>query len=625
LNDFDRIKRAILDQIDLVDLVSEHVALKRRGSRYIACCPFHNEKTPSFNVVPDRGIFKCFGCGAAGDAFSFVQKRENVDFKEAMQILADRVGIELRYSRDASAAPGTDRSGLAKLNDWAAGFFRARLLADTPAGRETRAYLARRAVSDELSERFQLGLTSDGVPSLAEAAGRAGFGRDMLLAADLVRKSEDGRLYETFRSRLMFPIRDATKRVIGFGGRTMIDDRAKYLNTSQNVLFDKGNTLYGIDLARGAIQERNEAILVEGYMDCIALHQAGFTQAVAPLGTALTDSQVALLRRYCDEAVLLFDSDAAGDAAAERAIRLAIPRHLSVRLARIPGEKDPSDFLAAHDAAAFSDVLNGAIDALELRWLQTRKRFEADASDARRSEAVVEFVNLVAEACSSKAVDEIHRGLIANQIGRLLRIEPEEVHRLMRRTEKRLGGRRSTEPQSSSPESASPAIMAPATDAEQSAWTTLLQVLICEPALLAVVGELPDTARIADPCHRRLAERLVGLWQELGDVHGKDLLACCHDEGDAAKVIELHDAGEARGNYRATMQVALQRIRRCMDVSLLAEAKQRGSLDAIQESLMGRRHFVSSRASRRSTLIPAAEASSQPAQTTQAVSKQYDE
>ncbi len=624
MNDFDRIKRAILDQVDLVELVSEHVALKRRGSRYLACCPFHTEKTPSFNVVPDRGIFKCFGCGAAGDAFSFVQKRENISFKEAMQLLADRVGIELRSSHDASpAAGGADRAGLARLNEWAAGFFRARLLADTPAARETRDYLARRAVSDESAERFQLGLTGDGSASIVDAAGRAGFGREMLLAADLVRRSEDGRLYDTFRNRLMFPIRDATKRVIGFGGRTMVDDRAKYLNTSQNVLFDKGNALYGIELARGAMQQRNEAILVEGYMDCLALHQAGFTQAVAPLGTALTEAQVALLRRYCDAAVLLFDSDAAGDAAAERAIRLAVPRHLSVRLARIPGAKDPSDFLAAHDAAAFSDVLNSAVDALELRWLQTRKRFEADASGARRSEAVVEFVNLVAEACSSKAVDEIHRGLIANQIGRLLRIEPEEVHRLMRRTEKRLGGRRPTEP--AAPPTTPPVTTGPA-DGEQAAWTTLLQVLVCEPALLAEVDDLPDPQRIADPCDRRLAERLVALWRELGDVHAKDLLACCHEEQDSARVIQLQDAGEARGNYRATLNLALERIRRSVEISLLADAKQRGSLDEIQESLRRRRHFVSARAARRTTTLnPAAEASSRPQRPTPSVSNQYDE
>lgn len=590
MNDLDRTKAAILDRIDIVDVISEHAALKRRGNRLVALCPFHSEKTPSFHVSPEKGMFNCFGCGAGGDVFSFLMKRENIGFMEALRLLADRAGVPLVFSRGAEAGPGIDRSAIAKLNDWAVKFFRQRLLAADDAGRSARAYLSDRGISDETSERFGLGVVVDGGPSVVEAAGRAGFGRDLLIEADLLRRGEEGRFYETFRNRLMFPIRDATRRVIGFGGRTLVDDRAKYINTRQNALFDKGNNLYGIDLARTRISEGKPAILVEGYMDCIALHQAGFCEAVATLGTALTEQQVGLLRRYCEQVVLLFDSDSAGDAAADRAIRIALPRHLSVRLARISGEKDPADFLRSHPPEAFSDVLNGAQDALEFRWSQTRRRFEGDASDARRSEAVVDFVSLVAEAFSSGAVDAIQRGLIANRVAHLLSIEPREVHLLMRRAEKK-GNTRTVAGQS---EAAVATVRGPA-DPEQAAWRTVLEVLVSEPGLCRDAGPLPDLERIADARDRRIAGRIVSLSETLGDFGPMDLLACCQDAEDAQRVSELEQAGKARGNYRATLELAWARIRDVIGAGRMAEARNERSLEKTQEHLIARKHFVPSR------------------------------
>ena len=372
MQDFEFKKRQILDRVDLQDVVAEHVTLKRSGRRLVGLCPFHSEKTPSFTVSPELGLFKCFGCGKGGDVFSFVQQRENVPFTEAMRVLADRAGVELGRmgSADSGGQPGPSRTDLARANSWAMGFFRSNLL-DESGGRAAREYLRNRGFLEEAGERFSVGLAGDGVPSLRQAAARAGFDATILLAADLIRKSEDGRFYETFRRRLMFPIRDVTKRVIGFGGRTMVDDKAKYLNTRQTALFDKGRNLYGVDLARDAIVKRRRALVVEGYTDCIACHQANVGETVATLGTALTESQVDLLRRYCDEVTLLFDSDDAGEAAADRAIHVALPRCVKVRLGRIPDGKDPCEFLGNAGVGAFSDVLNGAVDALEFKWSQT--------------------------------------------------------------------------------------------------------------------------------------------------------------------------------------------------------------------------------------------------------------
>ena len=572
LLDFEQVKRQILDRVRIQDIVAEHVTLKRRGVRWVGLCPFHSEKTPSFTVSPERGLFKCFGCGKGGDVFSFVQLRENVSFMEAMRHLADRAGVEFRDpTQRTSAAPGEpSRTDLAKVNAWALQFFRSNLLAESP-GRAARDYLHGRGFTDATLERFGLGLATDGGPSLKSAAARAGFGDAMLVAADVLRKDEEtGRVYETFRSRLMFPIRDATGRVVGFGGRTLIDDKAKYLNTRQTALFDKGRNLYGIELAREAIASRRRAIVVEGYTDCMACHQAGFIETVATLGTALTDAHVDLLRRFGEEMVLLFDSDAAGEAAADRAIGLALPRCVKVRLARIPEGKDPSDFLGRASAADFSDVLNGAVDALEFKWSKTQERFRADSSDVRRREAVLDFVRVVADAVSTAAVDAIQRGLLVNQIAHLLRIEREEVSRLMSRSRSPRGeNARAATGGAVSQRSAAPR------DEEQAVWTHMLEVLLNAPDLLSLVDHAPDLARIADPRDRRIATALFDARRDGGQVALADVLTRCHDPADAQRVTELVERGAARGNFEGTLRLALRRLGQTVRESAVENSKQR--------------------------------------------------
>jgi len=553
LNDFAAKKQQILDRVDILALVGEHVSLKRRGKRWVGLCAFHSEKTPSFTVTPELGLFKCFGCGKGGDVFSFVQHRENVSFMEAMHILADRAGIELGSVQERSA-PGTSRADLAKVNAWAVKFFRTNLL-DERGGHAARAYLASRGMSEAVAERFHLGLASEGAPSLRAAAARAGISDRQLKAADLIRPGERADFYDTFRSRIIFPIRDATGRVVGFGGRTLVDDRAKYLNTRQNELFDKGRGLYGIDLAREAIAKGRRAVLVEGYTDCIAAHQAGFVETVATLGTAMTEAQVDLLRRYGDEIVLLFDSDEAGEAAADRAISVALPRCVRVRLARIPDGKDPGDFLPRAGAEAFSDVLKRSVDALEFKWSQTLQRFGGDGSDASRREAVVTFLRVVGEACRTGAVDVIQRGLLVNQVAHLLRMDGREVDRLMFRLQvpqtvprvepaKGAGGRSSPPP-----------------DGVQTAWTHWLEVVLNEPGVLPTGGALPDRSWIRDGRDRRIAGAVFELAESVGGFRLADVLARLNDPGDVDRLTELVEEGRKRGNYEATFRLALERIR----------------------------------------------------------------
>lgn len=559
--------------------------MKRSGRRWVGLCPFHAEKTPSFTVSPDLGLFKCFGCGKGGDLFSFLQAREGVTFGESLRMLADRAGVELGFSGDGSDG-GVGRAELARVNIWAAGQFR-KNLNDDELGRNARDYLNSRGFSAEIIERFGVGLAPGQRGQLLDQAKRAGLSAELLSAADLSRDGEYGPSYDTFRERLMFPIRDATARVVGFGGRTMVDDRAKYLNTRQTALFDKGRGLYGIDIARTAMSERRRAVVVEGYTDVLAAHQAGFSETVATLGTAMTDTQVELLRRYCDEVILLFDSDDAGEAAADRAITVALPRSVTVRLARIPDGKDPCDFLLHHAAGEFSDVLNGAVDALEFKWSRTCARYEGDGRDSSRREAVMDFLRVVASSAATDAVDAIQRGLLVNQVAHLLGMDGSAVHRLIERLQARTRkGRTAPEHVDSNRPSAPD-------DQEQAAWTHLLEVLVNEPALLSGEFELPDTGRIASMRDRRIAELLIRLQSELGDVRLADVIAGCEDEHEAARVAELAARGAARGNFEATVKLAARRIREAASSQGLDMGTRRllsRKSDGVESSADGRAH-----------------------------------
>lgn len=607
LGDFESKKRQILDRVGILELASEHVSLRRRGKRWLGLCPFHKEKTPSFTVTPDLALFKCFGCGKGGDIFSFVQFRENVPFVEAMRILADRAGVDLgNVAKDALGGPS--RSDLAKVNAWAVQFFRANLV-DPSVGARAREYLRGRQMSDSEIDRFGLGWAAEGNPSVRDAAARAGIDDSRLIAADLVRTSPEGRKYDTFRNRIMFPIRDATSRVVGFGGRTLAGDPAKYLNTRQNALFDKGRGLYGIDVARDAISQGGRAVIVEGYTDCLACHQAGFAETVATLGTALTEAQVELVRRYGDELILLFDSDEAGEAAADRAIRVALPRCVTVRLARVPEGKDPSDYLCRAGAAAFSDVLNKAIAALEFKWSQTVSRFGGSASEGARREAVLDFLRVVGEACGTGAVDVIQRGLLVNQVAHLLRMDGREVDRLMTRLQgKRLG--RATGPEAA----IGPKAPTPPLDGEQSAWARVLGVALNESGVLRTAGELPDVSRIADERDRRIAGIMGEVARELGEFRPADVLARVHDPADAERVAELARRGATYygANYEETFRLALERMRDAADADEVDRSKRKlsdaaqedGGADAreqlanIHRGIKERRHFLPRRLAR---------------------------
>ena len=562
MRDFQAIKEEIRQRVALVDIVSEQVTLTRSGRSFRGLCPFHKEKTPSFHVIPEKMIFHCFGCKAGGDVFKFIQLREGVSFGEAVRMLADRAGIELR-ARRAAGSTGPDRAELAKVNEWAARFYRRQLL-DPIRGESARSYLAGRGVSNEIAERFGLGLATGGGSAIRQAAKLAGISEQLLLATGLVRRDDRGSTYDTFRDRLIFPIRDATKRVIGFGGRTLVEAPAKYLNTAQNELFDKGRTLYGVDLARADIAASGRAVIVEGYTDCIACHQYGFGSAVATLGTAMTEAHIGLLRRYGDKMLLVFDSDEAGNAAAQRALAVALRHGLSVRLAFVPQGKDPCDFLRAAGAQAFGSLLNSATDALRFTWDRTEARYHSESGDAGRRAAILEFVDLVSGLCRFGALDAIQQGLIANQIAKLLGLRSDQVHRLFGEA----AGRR--RPASPGPV-AVPAGQSPTAvggSAEQAALTAILEVLLNESGLFDQVKDVFDPQRFEDPVLSRIGLAVRELAEQLGESTLVEVLDRFAEPADARCITELHLRGEQRGNFEATLTGAADCLRQ------LAAARQ---------------------------------------------------
>ncbi len=340
---------------DIVDVISGYVRLQKKGASHFGLCPFHNEKSPSFSVSQSKQMYYCFGCGAGGNVITFLQQYENASFQEAVKMLADRAGIRLpeaEYS-EAERAKENHRARLLAVNKEAAKYFYYQLRA--PQGGQGLSYLKDRRLSDETLHKFGLGFANKTSDDLSRYLREKGFSDELIKEAGLATFDERWGLHDKFWNRVIFPIQDINHRVIGFGGRVMGDGTPKYLNSPETPVFDKSRNLYGLNFARSS--RKNQFILCEGYMDVITMHQAGFTQAVASLGTAFTAGQASLLKRYADEVLLAYDSDGAGVKAALRAIGILRESGLTGRVLSFAPHKDPDEFIKAEGAEAFEKRL----------------------------------------------------------------------------------------------------------------------------------------------------------------------------------------------------------------------------------------------------------------------------
>lgn len=354
------IDHATIDRIfaaaDIVDIVGDYVTLKRKGANYQACCPFHNEKTPSFVVSPAKGMFKCFGCGKGGNAVTFIMEQENVSYPEALKIVAKRYGIEVeeREQTEEEVRRNNDRESMFALNGWAAEYFSKYLLANPEGKSIGLSYFAqKRGFTDATIKKFGLGFCSAEGDAMSQAALAAGYKEEFLLSTGLALKSErDGRLRDRFRDRVMFPVHNISGRVVAFGGRTLRTDKsvAKYQNSPESEIYSKKRELYGLYFAKKAIQQMDFAIMVEGYTDVISMHQAGVENVVASSGTSLTVEQIQLLHRFTRNITVIYDGDAAGLKASLRGIDLILKEGMNVRVVLLPAEDDPDSFARSHTA-----------------------------------------------------------------------------------------------------------------------------------------------------------------------------------------------------------------------------------------------------------------------------------
>ncbi len=339
----------VLESTDIVALIGDYVRLQKKGRNYVGKCPFHQESQPSFTVSPDKRIFYCFGCHVGGNAFRFLMLYDNLSFMQALYRLAERAGI--RLDRQENRENSQD-SKLFEVNAWAAGFYH-QILIQSSKAQTARHYLQQRGLDTEIIERFQLGFAPDGWGNLLKTRQ---FVPELLLAAGLISQSSKGHFYDRFRNRIMFPVKNSSGKVVGFGGRILADGEPKYLNTPETVCFIKNRLLFGLDLAKDSIRRQNQAVLMEGYMDVVTAHQFGVTNAVASLGTSFTLGQARLLSRYTSRVLLAFDSDTAGQVAAFKGLDLLQAADLESGVITVPEGKDPDEFLRKFGLEAWNNL-----------------------------------------------------------------------------------------------------------------------------------------------------------------------------------------------------------------------------------------------------------------------------
>jgi len=426
---------------DIVEVVSEHVQMRQAGRNWLGLCPFHNEKTPSFNVQPELQIYHCFGCGVGGDVVKFLQEIDRVSFVEAVTFLAERAGIPVPRS-GGSAAEDERNDQLFRANELAAKYFHYMLR--QPAGADALRYLHKRGLTDETIDEFRIGYSLPGWSSLLEMAGRRGFPAQALELAGLVVQSPKGRgHYDRFRDRVIFPITNLSGRTIAFGARALRpDDQPKYLNSSETPIYHKSGVLYGMSHARESIRRQGTAIVVEGYMDVVSLAQGGVANVIASSGTALTGLHSRLLARYAERVVLLFDGDAAGGTAAQRGVEVLLATEIDTRIVTLPTGQDPDSFVRRDQGAdELRQLIDKAPPALDIYLDRLAADIDVN-SVTGRAKAIDRLLPLISE-CR----DEVRRSLMLRRAAQRFDVDEQALRTALTAAQKRPAPRRGTDPQ----------------------------------------------------------------------------------------------------------------------------------------------------------------------------------
>lgn len=516
----------IRSRSDIVDVISGYVKLQRKGSNYVGVCPFHNDRNPSMSVNQPRQMYHCFSCGAGGDVFKFVMDYENLTFPEALKVLADRAGVELpkqEYSKEAKQQADL-KVQILEMNKLAAKYYYYTLR--QPTGKQGWDYLTGRKLSEETIKRFGLGYASKYSDDLYKYLKSKGYSDQLLKESGLMQADEKRGMYDKFWNRVMFPIMDANNRVIGFGGRVMGDGKPKYLNSPETKIFDKSRNLYGLNFAR--MSRKPNIILCEGYMDVIAMHQAGFNQAVASLGTAFTQQQSIILKRYTNEVLLTYDSDDAGVRAAMRAIPILKDAGLTARVINMEPYKDPDEFIKAEGAESFQKRIDQAESSFffELRVLERGYNF-------REPESKTAFFKEV-----SKKLLEFEAGIERNNyieaVAERYHLTYEQLLKMVSQTGQKLGDVK---------KAAEPVVPLSqrrkrAEDGSLRSQRLLITWMSSDEKLFQNIMRYVEPEEFTDPLCRRAAELLTEQWKS-GHLNPASLFQYFTDEEEQQKVAAM--------------------------------------------------------------------------------------
>ena len=530
----DDIIEEVRQKNDIVDVVSQYVRLTRRGSTYFGLCPFHNEKTPSFSVTPGKQMYYCFGCGAGGNVYNFIMEYENYTFGEALKHLADRAGVELpkiEYSREVREK-AEQRAELLEINKQAAQYYYYQLR--TEGGKIGYQYLSGRGLSEETMRKFGLGYSDKFGGGLYKFLKSKGYSDERLRESGLFNVDERHGMYDKFWNRVIFPIMDVNNRVIGFGGRVMGDGKPKYLNSPETKIFDKSRNLYGLNIARTT--RKKYLILCEGYMDVISMHQAGFTNAVASLGTALTSGHASLLKRYTQEVLLLYDSDEAGIRAALRGIPILRDAGVSSRVVNLKPYKDPDEFIKNMGAEAFEERLGQASDSFMFRVSIAESEFPMDEPQGQ---------NRFFERCAELLLelkDELERNLYIEAIVKKYRgqygVSVEDLRKRVNtlalkgtpaenRTQPKISGGQNKKKKES---------------ASDQAQKLMLTWLVTYPGIFDKVAQYLNAEDFIVPLYKEVAQMLFRQREEEGQVNPAKLLNSFTDSEEQREVASLFNA-----------------------------------------------------------------------------------
>lgn len=415
----------LIDEIrnrnDIVDVISQYVVLKRSGRNFFGLCPFHKEKSPSFSVSPDKQIFHCFGCGVGGNVFHFVSKIENISFREALETLSEKAGVELpTLESDADNKLINLKSKVYEINKCAAEFYHENLY--KPNAKPAQEYVKKRKMDNATLKNFMIGYSNNSYNELYNILKEKGFTEEEILASSLVNKTKEGKFIDRFRGRLMFPIQDVRNRVIAFGGRVLDDSKPKYINSPENIVYSKGRHLFGLNVAKKYENKMKKIIIVEGYMDAISLHQRGIHNVVASLGTAMTDAQGHLLRNNSEQVVIGYDSDGAGQAATMRGLEILQSMGCDIRILQIEGAKDPDEYVVKYGPERFLKQVDNAISLVEYKVKVLKNSLDIEQPNDK-----IKFLKEIAKVLS-KIDNDIEKEVYADKISKEYKVSKEAIY-----------------------------------------------------------------------------------------------------------------------------------------------------------------------------------------------------